>query len=427
MKSLSKMNISNRIRYRYAPLILGATLGLAACKSSSKSAPKPTGEASAQTDDSGEANGSGPSTGTDGDAEQAPAPRGSDRPTDPQLAQIQLPEGFQIRMYSADVPGARSLQITPDGTLFVGSRGAGKVYALVDTNNDKRADKVHVLAEGLNNPNGVAFKDGDLYVAEIDKIWRYPEIENHLEDPPEPELISDAFPSKKHHGWKFIKFGPDGKLYIPVGAPCNICKPDPDKYANIQRMNADGSELEVFARGVRNTVGFDWHPETKELWFSDNGRDMLGDTIPPDELNHAPKAGMNFGYPYCHGKDVRDPEFGRGVDCATYVAPVQDLEAHTAALGIEFYTGEMFPATYKKQLFIAEHGSWNRSEKVGYRVTLVRLDADGNAQSYEPFATGWLQDETAWGRPVDVEVMADGSLLVSDDLRGAVYRISYKP
>src|SRR5690554_4946739 len=316
MKPRPNMHISRRICPRYAALIVGATLGLAACKSSSKPAAEPVGEASAQATDAGETSGAS----ARGDAAQPPSPHDSDRPIDPQVAQIQLPDGFQIRMYSADVPGARSLQIAPSGTLFVGSRGAGKVYALVDTNNDKRADKVHVLAEGLNNPNGVALKDGDLYVAEIDKIWRYPDIENHLEDPPEPELISDAFPCKKHHGWKFIKFGPDGKLYIPVGAPCNICKPDPDKYANIQRMNADGSELEVFARGVRNTVGFDWHPETAALWFSDNGRDMLGDTTPPDELNHAPKAGMDFGYPYCHGKDVRDPEFGRDVDCANYVA-----------------------------------------------------------------------------------------------------------
>lgn len=405
---------THRFFYRIAPLLLGAALlVLGGCKSAPDAdAPKGEADASAKPDDS------------------APPGAQNNETTaaeDAQLAQIEMPDGFQIQLYAPDVPGARSMQITPDGTLFVGSRGAGKVYALQDTDGDMRADKVHLIAQGLNEPNGVAFKDGDLFVAQIDKITRYPDIEAHLDEPPEPELISDAFPSDAHHGWKFIKFGPDEKLYVPVGAPCNICKPDPDKYANIQRMNADGSQLEVYARGVRNTVGFDWHPATGELWFSDNGRDMLGDTTPPDELNHAPQAGLNFGYPYCHGQDVRDPEFGRGAECSEFVPPVQDLVAHAAALGIEFYDGEMFPKTYKNQAFIAEHGSWNRSEKVGYRVSLVRLDEDGEAISYEPFATGWLQGQTAWGRPVDLEIMADGSLLVSDDARGAIYRISYKP
>lgn len=401
---------------RIAPL-LGLILAAGGCKSAPNAdSQQADGESAEEKRDANNAQ----------DEEGNEAPQ-DDGPDDPKLAQIELPDGFHIRLYAPDVPGARSMQIAPGGTLFVGSRGAGKVYALVDTDGDKRADKVHVIAEGLNEPNGVAFKDGNLYVAQIDKITRYSDIEAHLDDPPEPELISDAFPSDTHHGWKFMKFGPDEKLYIPVGAPCNICEPDSDQYANIQRMNADGTQLEVYARGIRNTVGFDWHPDTGELWFSDNGRDMLGDTTPPDELNHAPQAGMNFGYPYCHGQDIRDPEFGQGVDCAEYIPPVQDLVAHTAALGIEFYDGDMFPETYKNQIFVAEHGSWNRSEKVGYRVSLVRLGADGKALSYEPFATGWLQGQTAWGRPVDVEVMADGSLLVSDDARGAIYRISYNP
>lgn len=411
------MTISTHFEASYRPsflvgaFILSVCIAFGGCKSAPNSDdPQPDSESSTtnnnpETDPGDENNG----------------------PDDPKLAQIKLPDGFQIRMYAADVPGARSMQMTPDGTLFVGSRGAGKVYAVVDSDNNRQADKIVVIADGLNSPNGVAFKDGDLYVAEIDKVWRYPDIEAHLDNPPEPELISDAFSDEEHHGWKFIKFGPDGKLYIPVGAPCNICEPDSAKFANIQRMNPDGSDLEVFARGIRNTVGFDWHPETNELWFSDNGRDMLGDEIPPDELNHAPEKGLNFGYPYCHGKDIQDPEFGQGKDCSQYVAPAQELVAHTAALGVQFYTGEMFPKTYKNQLFIAEHGSWNRSNKVGYRVTLVHLDDDGTATSYEPFATGWLQGQSAWGRPVDLEIMDDGSLLVSDDARGAIYRISYKP
>src|SRR5690554_1549898 len=245
------MKISNRLFFnRIAPLLLGAILALGGCKSAPDSDPQqPDGQAAGEVSDA---------------KNTTPDPE-DDGPDDSKLAQIELPEGFQIRLYAPDVPGARSMQITPGGTLFVGSRGTGKVYALVDTDGDKRADKVHVIAEGLNEPNGVAFKDGNLYVAQIDRITRYADIEAHLEDPPEPELISDAFPSDTHHGWKFMKFGPDEKLYIPVGAPCNICKPDPDKYANIQRMNADGSQLEVYARGIRNTVGFDWHPDTGEL------------------------------------------------------------------------------------------------------------------------------------------------------------------
>jgi glucose/arabinose dehydrogenase len=399
-------------------LLISFSLTLTACKSAPNSDAKPADAVEPSNDDNSNNN---------SDNDDSTGSENPDLKTYPKLAQIELPEGFQIRMYAPNIPGARSLQIAPGGTLFVGSRGQGKVYAVVDSDNDKRADEVKVIAEGLNSPNGVAFHDGDLYVAEISKIWRYPDIEANLDDPPEPELVSDAFPSEEHHGWKFIKFGPDGKLYVPVGAPCNICEPDTDKFANIQRMNPDGSELEVFARGIRNTVGFDWHPETGELWFTDNGRDMLGDTRPPDELNHAPEQGLHFGYPYCHGVDIQDPEFGQGVDCSQYVAPAQNLVAHAAALGMQFYDGEMFPEEYKNQIFIAEHGSWNRSEKVGYRVSLVRLDEQGNAVSYGPFATGWLQGQSAWGRPVDVEIMKDGSLLVSDDHAGAIYRIIYQP
>jgi glucose/arabinose dehydrogenase len=238
-------------------------------------------------------------------------------------------------------------------------------------------------------------------------------------------VVTDRLPKDRHHGWKFIAFGPDGKLYVPVGAPCNICEPDADRYANIMRMNADGSGLETFARGVRNTVGFDWDPRSRDMWFTDNGRDWMGDDSPPDELNHAPRAGMHFGFPYCHGGTISDPEFGRRRPCSDFTPPAQNLGPHVAALGMRFYSGEQFPAQYRNQILIAEHGSWNRSKKIGYRVSLVRLE-NGKATAYEPFATGWLQGEDPWGRPADVLVMPDGSLLVSDDFAGAIYRIRYR-
>lgn len=395
----------------------------------SRPAPRSDGVSSAEKTNQGgrELPGDGANSANNEGAEGAQPSVNPDFADYPQLKQIELAQGFQIRMFAPAIPGARSLQVAPDGTVFVGTRKQGKVWALRDSDQDGRADQTYVIAEGLQSPNGVAFHDGALYVAEIEKIWRYPDILKDLENPPKPQLVSDAFPSDAHHGWKFIAFGPDEKLYVPVGAPCNICEPDPEEYAHIRRMNPDGSGMEVFARGVRNTVGFAWHPETGELWFTDNGRDMMGDTGPPDELNHAPEIGMNFGYPYCHGQAIRDPEFGKGADCSQYTPPVQELEAHAAALGMRFYTGKMFPAAYRNQIFIAEHGSWNRSEKVGYRVVQVRLDEDGKARSYEPFARGWLQGQTPWGRPVDVEVMPDGALLVSDDHAGAVYRVVYLP
>ena len=342
---------------------------------------------------------------------------------DPRLARIELPPGFRIHLFAGDVPNARSMTLSPGGTLFVGTRGAGRVYALVDRDQDFRADTLFVVDQGLNMPNGVAFRDGALYVAEVNQVRRYDDIEAHLEDPPAPVVVNDSFPRDGHHGWKFIRFGPDDRLYVPVGAPCNVCERD-DPYASITRMQPDGSGLEVFARGVRNTVGFDWHPETGELWFTDNGRDQLGDDVPPDELNRAPEDGLHFGFPYCHGGDIPDPEFGGGRDCGEFVPPAQKLGPHVASLGMRFYTGEMFPEEYRHQIFIAEHGSWNRSEKIGYRVALVRLEGN-RAVSYEVFARGWLQGQQAWGRPVDVLVMPDGSLLVSDDQAGMIYRIMY--
>jgi len=342
------------------------------------------------------------------------------------LEKIQLPPGFKIEVYADNVPNARGMVLGVRGTLFVGSREAGRVYAVLDENQDQRADKVLVIARGLKLPVGVAFRDGDLYVSAISRILRFDEIESSLDRPPRPVVVNDGFPREVGHGWKFIAFGPDGKLYVPVGAPCNICEPQKPVYASITRMNPDGSELEIFAKGIRNSVGFDWHPETGELWFTDNGRDWLGDHLPPDELNHAPRKGMHFGYPYCHGQEISDPEFGEKRSCEQLVPAAINLGPHVAALGMRFYTGTMFPEEYRNQIFIAEHGSWNRSIPIGYRVTLVRLKGN-KAVSYEVFAQGWMtEDGRRWGRPADVLVMPDGALLVSDDRAGAIYRISYK-
>ncbi len=343
------------------------------------------------------------------------------------LESVKLPEGFEIAVYATDITNARSMALSENGILYVGNRAEDKVYAVVDTNKDYRADKKYIIAQGLNMPNGVAIKNGDLYVAERSKIWKFDDIDNHLSNP-EGELIYDQFPTDDHHGWKFIAFGPDGKLYVPVGAPCNICERlDNPQYASITRMNDDGSDLEVFAHGVRNTVGFTWHPKTHEMWFTDNGRDWLGDELPGDELNYAPEAGMHFGYPYCHQGNVADDEFGSKRPCSDFTAPAQVLGPHVAALGLRFYTGSLFPQQYHNQLFIAEHGSWNRSKKIGYRISLVKL-SENHAVSYETFANGWLNETTdeVWGRPVDVLVMLDGSLLVSDDLAGVIYRVYYK-
>ncbi len=339
------------------------------------------------------------------------------------LNKIRLPDGFEISIYASDVPGARSMALGPNGTLFVGTR-VGKVYAIVDRNRNNRADEVITVARGLRMPNGVAFRGGALYVGEVSRVLRYDNIEARLSNPPTPVVVNDTFPGDRHHGWKFIRFGPDGQLYVPVGAPCNVCERSDERYALIMRMNPDGTGLEVFARGVRNTVGFDWHPETKTLWFTDNGRDWLGDDVPPDELNHAPRKGLHFGFPYCHGGDISDPEFGEKHACEEFVPPAMKLGPHVAAIGMRFYTGTMFPDRYRNQIFIAEHGSWNRSTPIGYRVTLVRLE-ENRAVTYEVFAEGWLQGNAAWGRPADVLVMPDGALLVSDDRAGVIYRIVY--
>lgn len=340
------------------------------------------------------------------------------------LDQVRLPPGFTIDVFAAGVDNARQMALSPSGVLFVGSRGAGQVYAIVDADKDHRADRVVTIASGLSMPSGVAFRDGALYVAEISRVIRFDRIESRLDNPPAPVVVNGTFPTERHHGWKFIAFGPDGLLYVPVGAPCNICESRDPRFASITRMKPDGSGFEVFASGIRNSVGFDWHPQTRELWFTDNGRDLLGDEAPSDELNRAPKAGLHFGYPYCHAGSIKDPEFGSARACGEFTPPAQKLGPHVAAIGMRFYTGQMFPAEYRNQVFVAEHGSWNRSTPIGYRVSLVKVQ-DGKAVSYTPFAEGWLQGSKPWGRPADVLVAPDGALLVADDFADVIYRISY--
>lgn len=342
------------------------------------------------------------------------------------LDRLKLPPGFEVSVF-AEVPNARSLARGSKGTIFVGNRGEDQVYAIQDRNQDGIADARYMIARGLQMPNGVAFHKGDLYVAEVSRILCYRDIENHLQNPPEPEVIYDKYPTATHHGWKFIAFGPDGKLYVPVGAPCNICNRKEAIYASITRMNPDGSGREIFVKGVRNTVGFTWHPETGDMWFTDNGRDRMGDDIPPCEVNHVTEKGQHFGYPFCHGGTIADPEFGLVRPCSDFREPALNLGAHVAPLGIRFYTGNQFPQTYQGQLFFAEHGSWDRSKKVGYQVSQARLDGD-KVVDYQPFMSGWLNDDTqeVWGRPVDVLVLPDGSMLVSDDFADVVYRVVYK-
>lgn len=350
----------------------------------------------------------------------------------PPMERLKVPPGFRIEVLTDQVPGARGLALGDfaggKGVVYVGSRSEGKVYGVeVD---GARASRVHVLASGLEQPVGVAYRNGSLFVSALSRIVALDEVARRLTDPPAPRVVTERFPTERHHGWKFIAFGPDGWLYVPVGAPCNICEPDPERYANIQRMRPDGSAVEVVARGVRNTVGFDWHPADGRLWFTDNGRDMLGDDLPSDELNRVARPGDHFGYPYCHQGDLPDPDFGHKQRCEAFVPPVARLGAHVAALGMRFYTGSMFPAAYRNNVFIAEHGSWNRSRKSGYRVVRVEVDAAGGSARQTVFAEGWLQldglgRERVLGRPADVLVMPDGALLISDDLAGVIYRVSH--
>lgn len=352
-----------------------------------------------------------------------------DAQADVKLDRIKLPEGFQIEVWAADIPNARSLAMSENGVVFVGNRQEKNVYAVLDEDGDGKADSKFILAEGLRMPNGVAYKDGDLYVAEVSKILKFPNILDNLTNP-KYEVIFDGYPTERHHGWKFIAFGPDGMLYVPVGAPCNICESEDEIFASITRIdvNSPNPKPEVYAHGVRNSVGFDWHPETGNLWFTDNGRDMMGDDIPDCELNVATTAGQHFGYPYWHAGDVKDPEFGlKGKAKEAYQAPKAKLGAHVAPLGIRFYEGDMFPNSYQNQAIIAKHGSWNRSKKSGYDVVLAKINSSGEVTKVEPFASGWLDDATqeVWGRPVDVQELPDGSLLISDDVANCIYRVSY--
>jgi glucose/arabinose dehydrogenase len=372
-----------------------------------------------------EAKGSSTQTDTILKSEDGSEPALTDYATTLPLDKVKLPGGFKIEVY-AEVDNARSLAISPSGIIYVGNRNGDKVYAIKDTDGDFRADKKWTIASGLNMPNGVAFKDGDLYVAEVSRILKFPGIESKLAAPGAPVVINDKYPTETSHGWKYIAFGPDGKLYVPVGAPCNICE-SKEIYASITRINPDGTGREIFAKGVRNSVGFTWHPVTKELWFTDNGRDMMGDDVPNCELNYAPKAGMHFGYPYCHEGSVKDPEFGDKRTCSDFVAPAQKMGPHVAPLGLKFYAGNMFPSSYTNQLLVARHGSWNRTKKSGHDIALVKIQ-NNKSGGLETFASGWLDDATqkVWGRPVDILFLPDGSMLVSDDQANVIYRITYK-
>jgi len=343
------------------------------------------------------------------------------------IERLSLPQGFYVEVLSDQVPGARGMALGPKGTLFVGSRAQGNVYAITLDPSRAYAAKVRTVASGLNMPVGVAMRNGALYISAVSRIVRLDDIENHLDNPGKPAIVYDKLPTESHHGWRYIAFGPDQRLYVGVGAPCNVCKRDENRYAMIGSMKPDGTDWRVVARGVRNTVGFDWQPGTNTLWFTDNGRDLLGDDVPDDELNRLTRMGEHFGFPYCHAGDVPDPDFGREKACRNFSPPMAKLGAHVAALGMHFYTGKQFPDDYRGSIFIAEHGSWNRSSKVGYRVVRVVLDAKGNVSKQEVFAQGWLgDDEAVWGRPVDLLTLPDGSLLISDDHAGAIYRITYR-
>ncbi len=352
------------------------------------------------------------------------------------VASLRVAEGFEVRLYAAGVENARQIALGDRGTVFVGSRGAGKVHAVVDADNDLRADIVYLIDNNLDNPGGIAYRDGALYVAAVGRVLRYDNIEDHLDSPPEPIVVSDALPAAAHHGWRYLKFGPDGWLYVSVGAPCNACDAvplksrlgwgdaDPNLFATISRMRPDGSELQPYAFGIRNSVGFDWQPGTGHLTFTDNGRDLLGDDLPPDELNIATDPGQHFGFPYCHGGDIPDPSHGKERQCSEFRPPAQKLGPHVASIGMTFITGESFPQVYQDRAVIAEHGSWNRSEPIGYRVTTVSLEGDQGV-GYQTLVDGWLLDDgTSWGRPSDVFQMPDGSLLISDDRAHAIYRLS---
>jgi glucose/arabinose dehydrogenase len=343
------------------------------------------------------------------------------------LDKLKLPQGFKAEVWSNGHPGGRTMVMGPKGTVFMGSRIIGRVYAI--TNKDGKRE-VRTLLSGLTQPNGLAFKDGALYVLAIHRVLRFDNIEDKLDNPGEPVDLTEKFnlPPEIHHNWKYAAFGPDGKLYIQVGANCNICEINPGIHGQIRRYNPDGSGMEIVARGVRNTVGFDWHPMTKELWFTDNGRDWAGEAGPEDELNRIPRdqEGAHFGFPYCHANGVADIDIRVPNPCAGVIRPAALIGPHSAGLGMQFYTGDMFPAGYKNVAFVARRGSWNREKKFGYDVIVARTQPNGTAR-IEPFMTGLLDESKNefYGRPTYLLQMPDGSLLVSDEQNGAIYRISY--
>ncbi|HEY7039563.1 MAG TPA: PQQ-dependent sugar dehydrogenase [Methylomirabilota bacterium] len=349
---------------------------------------------------------------------QPPAPKA---PGEIPVDKIKVPPGFKVSLWAHGLNNARVMTWGDKGTLFVSSRVAGNVYAVLDRGGQR---EVRVIAKGLNLPNGIAFKDGTLYVAEISRITKMVGIEDKLDNPPAMDVVYDTLPKDLPHGWKYLAFGPDGKLYFNIGAPCNICVP-PDTHANISRVSPDGTGFEYVAHGVRNSVGFDWHPVTKELYFATHSRDWLGDDVPSDRLDVASRKGMHFGFPFCHQGDILDPEFGRGQSCAEFAKPLIKTGPHVAGNGVQFYTGSMFPSEYKNRLFLAQRGSWNRTQKSGFRVMMATL-SPGGAPKYEVFAEGWLQGNEIWGRPVYTQQMKDGSLLISDDYAGAIYRVAYQ-
>ncbi|MCQ8878120.1 PQQ-dependent sugar dehydrogenase [Pseudoalteromonas shioyasakiensis] len=339
------------------------------------------------------------------------------------LKQLSVVEGFKVSVFADNVENARQLAVSKKGIVYVGSRKAGNVYALIDHNSDGVADKQILVASGLTMPSGLAIKDNDLYVGEVHRIIRFRDIDKHLKAP-KYEVVYDALPTERHHGWKFLRFAPTGELIIPVGVPCNICGED-ERFGRIFALDVKTKQLTTLAKGVRNSVGFDFHPSTETMWFSDNGRDMMGDDIPPDELNRLTREGEHFGFPYVHAGAILDPEFGKGKSTADYSAPALALGAHVAPLGIHFYNGKQFPANYKQQLFVAEHGSWNRSKKSGYKVAVATIE-QGRVIKYTPFITGFMKNEETLGRPVAFAELADGSLLISDDYANVIYRVSYK-
>ena len=337
---------------------------------------------------------------------------------------LKLPKNFNIEVYAAGLTNARSLRVDDKSNVYVSTRRIGRVYAITDKAGKK---EVKTLATELNSPNGIALHAGTLYIAEINKISKVDNIASQLDSPPKPTVIYDDLPSDAPHGWKFLTVGPDNKLYFNIGAPCNVCMPS-DRHAQIRRINLDGSGMEVVAKGIRQIVGMDWHPTQKVLYFTENQRDWLSEDQPNDKLNRLLHPGKdNFGFPYCAGGDLPDPQFGWGHSCQEFTPPVAQLGPHTAPLGVRFYTGKMFPAQYRNAAFIARHGAWNKSKKIGGDVVVAKLNPDGTVRSIEPFITGFIVDNNYIGRPVDMEWLQDGSMLLSDDYNGAVYRITYGP